>query len=57
MNIKLGTSMNFSLAQHFNPFYATVLFLALENIRIPVVFLNFQVVLKETGVILWVEWC
>ena len=57
MNIKLGTSMNFSLAQHFNPFYATVLFLALENIRIAVVFLSFQVVLKETGVILWVEWC
>ena len=47
--------MDFSLAQHFNPVYATVLFLAPENIRIPVVFLSFQRVLKGTGGILWVE--
>ena len=27
MDYKLGASMNVNLAQHFNPFYATALFL------------------------------
>ena len=57
MDFKLEALMNVSLAQRFNSFYATGLFLPPENIRKPMIFLCFQGVLKETGDIKWVKWC
>ena len=59
MDFKLGALMNVSLAQDFNPFYATHWSVSYplktsENLWFSYFF---QKVSKETGGMMWVKWC